>query len=76
MGHARFLWVVLFVMAAISEAHAAPPAGVVEGMARDALQRPLAGVHLRLEAPDARVVGNVSSGPDGAYRFTGVAPGI
>ena len=76
MGHARFLWVVLFVMAAISEAHAAPPAGVVEGMARDALQRPLAGVRLRLEAPDGRVVGNVTSGPDGAYRFTGVAPGV
>ena len=45
-------------------------------MARDALQRPLAGVHLRLEAPDGRVVGTVSSGPSGAYRFTGVAPGV
>jgi len=76
MQRARFLWVLLFALAAICEAHAAPPPGVVEGVAQDALQRPLGGVQLRLEAPDGRVVGNAISGSDGAYRFTGVAPGV
>ncbi|HEV3178006.1 MAG TPA: TonB-dependent receptor, partial [Stellaceae bacterium] len=76
MRSARFLWVMLFVMSAIADARAAPPPGVVEGLARDALQRPLAGVHLRLEAPDGRAVGNATSGPDGVYRFTGIAPGV
>ncbi|HXP76713.1 MAG TPA: TonB-dependent receptor [Stellaceae bacterium] len=76
MRYARFLCVLLFVMTAVAPARAAPPPGVVEGLARDALQRPLAGVHLRLEAPDGRVVGNATSGPDGAYRFAGVAPGV
>src|SRR5260370_42228358 len=75
MRHVRLMWVLLLVMTAISEAHAAPP-GAVEGVVRDALQRPLAGVHLRLEAPDGRVAGEAASGPDGAYRFTGIAPGV
>ena len=76
MRSARFLWVMLFVMSAIADARAAVAPGVVEGLARDALQRPLAGVHLRLEAPDGRAVGNATSGPDGVYRFTGIAPGV
>src|SRR5258708_34240675 len=75
MRKARLLWVLLLILTAtISGARAAAPPGAVEGVARDALQRPLAGVHLRLEAPDGRVVGTVSSGPGGAYRFAAVAP--
>jgi outer membrane receptor protein involved in Fe transport len=77
MRNARFLWVLLLILAAtISGARAAAPPGAVEGVARDALQRPLAGVHLRLEAPDGRVLGTVNSGPGGAYHFSGVAPGV
>jgi outer membrane receptor protein involved in Fe transport len=64
------------VLLAAAPARAATPPGVVGGLARDALQRPLAGVHLRLEAPDGRVVASATSGPDGAYRFAGIAPGI
>ena len=64
MRCARFLCVLLLVMTAVAEARAAPAPGVIEGLARDALQRPLAGVHLRIEAPDGRVVGNAASGPD------------
>jgi outer membrane receptor protein involved in Fe transport len=70
------LVLLLFLMAVISESRAAAPPGVIEGTARDALQRPLAGVHLRLEAPDGRVAGNATSGPDGAYRFNDVGPGV
>ena len=76
MHWARVLWVLLFVLSAIADAHAAPPPGIIEGVVRDALQRPLESAHLRLEAPDGRVVGSATSGPDGAYRFTGVALGV
>jgi Carboxypeptidase regulatory-like domain len=74
-AYARFLWIIVFILAAAG-ARAATPAGVVEGSARDALQRPLASVELRLEAPDGRVVGRVTSGPEGRYRFTGIVPGL
>jgi len=62
--------------AVASAARGAPPAGVIEGMARDALERPLAGAALRLEAPDGRVAARSTAGPDGRYRFAGVAPGV
>jgi len=55
---------------------AAPPVGVVEGVARDALERPLAGAELRLEAGDGRVIARAAAGPDGGYRFLGVTPGV
>ena len=54
---------------------AAPAAGTVEGVARDASGRPLADAEVRLLSPDGKVLGTVKSGPDGAYRFTGVGPG-
>ena len=78
MAHAcaRFLLLLAAVLLVAGAARAAPPAGVVEGVARDALQRPLAGVELRLEAPDGRIAGRATSGAEGGYRFTGVAPGV
>ncbi|HTO67242.1 MAG TPA: carboxypeptidase-like regulatory domain-containing protein, partial [Bradyrhizobium sp.] len=66
----------LFCCLLIGAAHAAPPAGVVEGVARDALERPLGGAELRLEAPDGRIAARTTAGPDGRYRFTGVPPGV
>ncbi len=54
---------------------AAPTAGTIEGVARDATGRPLAGAEVRLLAPDGKVVGTSVSGADGTYRFTGVGPG-
>jgi outer membrane receptor protein involved in Fe transport len=66
----------LLLEAAAPAALAAPPAGVVEGVAKDALGRPLADAQLRLEAPDGTVVARTTTGASGAYRFTGIAPGI
>jgi outer membrane receptor protein involved in Fe transport len=54
---------------------AAPAAGTVEGVARDAGGKKLAGVQLKLLAPDGSVAGTAVSDQDGAYRFAGVAPG-
>ena len=57
-------------------AWAAPPAGTIEGVAKDALERPLAGVQLKLQAPDGRVVAQTTTDTNGRYRFTGIAPGV
>ncbi|MGO8919358.1 MAG: TonB-dependent receptor [Stellaceae bacterium] len=64
-------------LAAIADgaALAAPAAGTVEGVARDAAGKPLAGVELKLLAPDGSVVGTAASDAGGAYRFSGLAPG-
>jgi hypothetical protein len=53
----------------------APPAGTVAGIAKDALERPLAGAQMRLESADGQVVGRTTSDDQGRYEFTGVAPG-
>ncbi len=55
---------------------AAPPAGTVEGVAKDALNRPLAGVSLKLEAPDGSVVARATTGPDGGFSLAHVPPGV
>jgi outer membrane receptor protein involved in Fe transport len=52
------------------------PAGTVQGMAKDALGRPLDGARVRIETPDGRVAGSVTVPASGAYRFTGLAPGV
>ena len=54
---------------------AAPAAGIVEGVARDATGELLAGADVRLESADGKVIGKAVSGADGSYRFTGVGPG-
>jgi outer membrane receptor protein involved in Fe transport len=48
----------------------------VSGVARDALQRPLNGVQIRLEKPDGRVIAHGVTGRDGKFMLPGVAPGI
>jgi outer membrane receptor protein involved in Fe transport len=48
----------------------------VSGVARDALQRPLAGVTIHLETPDGKVVAHATTGANGRFALTGVAPGV
>jgi outer membrane receptor protein involved in Fe transport len=54
---------------------AAAPIGAIEGVVKDALQRPIPGAELRLEASDGRVVGRTVADEQGRFTFTGVAPG-
>jgi len=54
---------------------AAPPAGTLTGIVKDALERPLPGTRLRLEASDGRVVGRATADAQGRFTFTAVAPG-
>ncbi|MBV8169172.1 MAG: TonB-dependent receptor [Alphaproteobacteria bacterium] len=61
---------------AFAQTVAPSPAGRVEGQVKDALDRPLGGVRLRLEAPDGRVVGQATTDANGRYAVTGVAPGL
>ncbi len=55
-------------------AHAAPPAGTIEGVARDEQQHAEAGVTLRLEA-SGKEVARTTTAADGTFSFTGVTPG-
>ncbi|HTW71947.1 MAG TPA: carboxypeptidase-like regulatory domain-containing protein, partial [Acetobacteraceae bacterium] len=48
----------------------------VSGVARDALQRPLSDVQVRLEAPDGRVIAHGETRKDGKFSLPGVAPGV
>jgi hypothetical protein len=54
---------------------AAPPGGVVTGVVKDALERPLPAARLRLETTDGRVTGRATADDRGRFTFTGVAPG-
>jgi hypothetical protein len=54
---------------------AAAPIGAVEGVVKDALQRPIPGAELRLEASDGRVVGRTVADEQGRFTFTGIVPG-
>jgi outer membrane receptor protein involved in Fe transport len=72
---ARAAIVMVCLAASSYAAQAAPPAGTVAGVARDAQQKPLPGVALQLEAADGSVVARATTGADGSYSFTGVAPG-
>ena len=48
----------------------------VAGRTKDALDRPLADVHVKLEATDGRTVGETTSGPDVSFRLEIVPPGV
>lgn len=48
----------------------------VSGVARDALQRPLDGVQIRLETPDGKVIAHSVTQRDGKFTLPGVAPGV
>src|SRR5260221_658253 len=66
----------LLILAMGDAARAAPPAATIEGVPKDALERPLCGVQLKLQAPDGRVVAQPPTDASGRYRFTGIAPGV
>jgi outer membrane receptor protein involved in Fe transport len=65
----------LVFLASAAIALAAPPAGEVEGDAKDAAGQPLPGVQLQLHGPTGGVVGATTSDAKGHYRLTGIAPG-
>jgi outer membrane receptor protein involved in Fe transport len=48
----------------------------VHGVARDALQRPLDGVAVRLETSEGKTVARGVTGKDGRFALHGVAPGV
>lgn len=54
---------------------AAPPVGTVEGTVHDAALHPISGVALQLRAADGSVVARSTTGANGDFSFTGVAPG-
>src|SRR5260221_11615506 len=66
----------LLILAMGNAARAAPPAATIEGVAKDALERPLSGVQLKLQAPDGRVVAQTTTDASGRYGFAGIAPGV
>ncbi|MFZ0695094.1 MAG: carboxypeptidase-like regulatory domain-containing protein, partial [Alphaproteobacteria bacterium] len=53
-----------------------PAVGHIEGHVKDALDRPVDGARLALEAADGRTIGKTTSNPQGAFAFTGIAPGV
>jgi outer membrane receptor protein involved in Fe transport len=63
-----------FILAALPSPAWAQAASV-HGIAQDSLQRPLAGVKIRLETPEGRVISHGVTGQDGRFEFTRVAPG-
>jgi outer membrane receptor protein involved in Fe transport len=46
------------------------------GHTKDALDRPLSDVHLKLQGADGRTVTETTSGADGSFKFENVAPGV
>jgi len=50
-------------------------AGTVDGVIKDALQRPIPGAQLRLESGAGRVVGRTTTDDQGRFAFTGIAAG-
>ena len=65
----------LLVALAASVVAAAPPAGEVTGVVKDAFERPLPAARVRLETGDGRVTDRVTADDQGRFTFTGVAPG-
>ena len=57
------------------EGHAASPAGVVSGVVKDALERPLPMARVRLETTDGRVAARATADDQGRFTFNQVAPG-
>ena len=55
---------------------AAPAAGVVEGVIKDALGRPIPEAQVRLETPDGHVVARGTTGASGDYHFANVPAGL
>jgi outer membrane receptor protein involved in Fe transport len=67
--------VILLLLFAPTGARGAVPAGTVTGIAKDALERPLGAVQLRLETGDGQVVARTTTDAQGRFTFADVPPG-
>ncbi|HYB69221.1 MAG TPA: TonB-dependent receptor [Candidatus Bathyarchaeia archaeon] len=65
----------LCVASAVDAAAAAGAGGVVAGRVKDALERPLPGARVRLEATDGRVIATTTADDQGLFAFSAVPPG-
>ncbi len=74
-GYRRGMVALALVVGIAAGAAAQTPAGTVAGVARDEQQHALAGVALRLQSADGKVVARTTTAADGSYSFKGVAPG-
>lgn len=68
--------VIIHGHAAFAQTNMAVQTETVSGVARDALQRPLDNVQIRLETPDGKVVAHGVTLRDGKFTLPGVAPGV
>ncbi len=66
----------LLLSGEVQIATASPAAGVVEGVVKDALGRPISEAQVHLEAPDGRVVARGTTGANGDYHFANVPAGL
>jgi len=55
--------------------YAASPAGIVTGVVKDALERPLPMARVRLETSDGRLAARATADDQGRFTFGQVAPG-
>lgn len=77
IGYVRWVAAALLGLAAAGPAAAASSAaGGVEGIVRDALQRPVADATVRLQDATGHTLATVRSGPDGRFELSHVAPGV
>src|SRR5436309_9460456 len=73
-GLARVMTIALVLLLLIP-ASALAAAGTIEGIIKDALQRPITGAQLRLESGAGQVAGRTTTDDQGRFAFTGVPPG-
>lgn len=71
-----FLSATVFAVFVLLGHFAFAQSGTVHGVARDALQRPLDGVGVRLETADGKIVASAVTRADGHFVLGGVAPGV
>ena len=73
-GLARVITIGIAVLLLIYHpASALAAAGTIEGVIKDALQRPITGAQLRLESGAGQVAGRTTTDNQGRFAFTGVA---
>jgi outer membrane receptor protein involved in Fe transport len=72
---AFIVFALAFLIAAAQLAWAQASGGV-EGVAKDSLNRPLAGVSVDLQAPDGGITAHAVTAEGGAFHFSGIAPAI
>jgi len=74
-GHSTLGFALLLLACLPAGAMADVAARTVEGVIKDALQRPIQGVQLRLESGAGQVVGRTTTDDQGRFAFSGIAAG-